>query len=182
MKLNARYYAKHMHTNKKYNKYAQSACIRIKKKLAGGQNLPKIKNALPAGICFGILIIATLVTWQSHSFRAQQNNAHPHHLEVEFAICCVVEKCTVSARVAVGAAAGKSEKHLEVLLRVLHNIMLGRTDRKIIIQMIIIISGVELNPGPNKHCPTKRCPMCDHSGRKNSVWVTCTQCNESKHP
>jgi hypothetical protein len=181
MKLNARYYAKHVHTNKKYNKYAQSACIKIKKKLAGGRKLTKIKNALPAGICFGIFIIAALVTWQSHSFRAQQNNAYPHHLEVEFATCCVVEKCTVSARVAVGAAAGKSEKHLEVLLRVLHNIMRGRTDRKIIIQMIIIISGVELNPGPKKHCPTKRCPMCDHSGRKNSVWVTCTQCNESKH-
>jgi hypothetical protein len=52
----------------------------------------------------------------------------------------------------------------------------GRLDTRRLILLLLLIGGIELNPGPQKLCP-----LCDRTGRKNSIRIKCGECQKWSH-
>jgi hypothetical protein len=52
----------------------------------------------------------------------------------------------------------------------------GRLDTRRLILLLLLIGGIELNPGPQKLCP-----LCDRTGRKNSIKIKCGECQKWSH-
>jgi hypothetical protein len=71
---------------------------------------------------------------------------------------------------AIGNVYSNSSTHSHVLARacILVTRGRGRTDLRKLILLLMLIGGIELNPGPQKLCP-----LCDRTGRKNSINIKC---------
>jgi hypothetical protein len=83
----------------------------------------------------------------------------------------------LSCWVAIGNPYLNTHTHSYVLARcIIATRGRGRLDMRLLILLLLLIGGIELNPGPQKLCP-----LCDRTGRKNSIKIKCGECKKWSH-
>lgn len=98
-----------------------------------------------------------------------------------------VKPSALSCWLAIGNIYLSSSMHSHVLVRVCILVQRGRgrTDLRKLILLLLLIGGIELNPGPPgrpvQRQPHKKCPLCNGPGRTNAIWVQCKDCEKESH-
>jgi hypothetical protein len=152
------------------NKANQSAFIatavkKRRRKRAKNKENPKL-------ICFfATFILAALITHVAGGAQTNDRHGAPNTAEVK-------DSCIVSCWVAIGNVYSNSTTHSHVLARacIFATRGSGRLDLRRLILLLLLIGGIELNPGP-----PMQCQLCDRYGRKNAIRIKCTECLNWSH-
>ena len=160
------------------NKAHQSAYIATAiKKRRINKNSPKKTNPRCVFIS-AIFVFAALALTLEARAHAERSHASAFANKYKTNFTAEVKSTFLPCWAAIGNVYSNSSTHSHILARacVLVKRGRGRTDLRKLILLLLLIGGIELNPGPQKLCP-----LCDRTGRKNSIKIKCGECKKWSH-
>jgi Endonuclease-reverse transcriptase len=160
------------------NKAHQSAYIAtaIKKRRRNKNSPNKTKpRCLFISATFVFAALALTLEARAH---AERSHASAFANKYETNLTAEVKSNFLPCWAAIGNVYSNSTTHSHVLARacILVTRGRGRTDLRKLILLLLLIGGIELNPGP-----PMQCKICDRHGRKNAIRMTCSECLRWSH-
>jgi hypothetical protein len=160
------------------NKAHQSAYIAtIIKKRRNNKFSPNKTNPRCLFI-FATFVFAALALTLEARAHAERSHASANANKYETNSTAEIKSSFLSCWAAIGNIYSKSTTHSHVLARacILVTRGRGRTDLRKLILLLLLIGGIELNPGP-----PPQCQLCDRHCKKNAIRLKCSECQRWSH-